>query len=70
MDNRPISAVISIRKKIQFRPCRFRDAIGNWRWMEAIVTNQLNHPDIKAIVVSCRDVTQQINAEARLKEMQ
>jgi signal transduction histidine kinase len=48
----------------------FQDGAGNWRWMEAIVTNQLNHPDIKAIVVSCRDVTPQINAESRLKEMQ
>ena len=57
-------------KKIEFRPCRFKDGAGNWRWMEAIVTNQLNHPDIKAIVVSCRDVTSQINAESRLKEMQ
>lgn len=30
----------------------------------------MNHPDIKAIVVSCRDVTQQINAESKLKGMQ
>ena len=57
-------------KKIQVAPFRFKSASGAWRWTEAIVTNQLDHPDIKAIVVSARDVSQQVNAENRVKEMQ
>ena len=57
-------------KKIYVSPYRFRDAAGNWLWIESVVTNQLNHPDIRGIVVSARDVTNQFNTEAKLKEMQ
>ena len=57
-------------KKIQVSPYRFKDAQGHWHWLEAVVTNQLNHPDIKAIVVSCREISQQIETNEKLKEMQ
>jgi PAS domain S-box-containing protein len=57
-------------KKIHVPPYRFRNAKGEWLWMEAIVTNQLNHPDIKGIVVSVRDINQQYHTENKLKEMQ
>lgn len=56
-------------KKIQVPPYRFKDAQGNWHWLEAIVTNQLTHPNIKAIVVSSRDISQRIETDLRLKEM-
>ncbi|HEV7331219.1 MAG TPA: PAS domain-containing sensor histidine kinase [Flavisolibacter sp.] len=56
-------------KKIHVPPYRFRDASGRWRWMEAIVTNQLDNPEIHAIVVSCRDVSRQKEMEARLNEL-
>lgn len=57
-------------KKIHVPPYRFRNAKGEWLWMEAIVTNQLTHPDIKGIVVSVRDINQQYHTEMKLKEMQ
>ncbi|HEY1113247.1 MAG TPA: PAS domain S-box protein [Chitinophagaceae bacterium] len=57
-------------KKIHVPPYRFQSAGGEWLWMEAIVTNQLNHPDIRGVVVSVRDVHQQVAAESRVKEMQ
>lgn len=57
-------------KKIHVPPYRFQSAGGEWLWMEAIVTNQLDHPDIQGVVVSVRDVHQQVNAERRVKEMQ
>ena len=62
--------LFTTEKKIQVLPFRFKTATGQWRWTEAIVTNQLDHPDIKAIVVSARDIHQQVNAENRVKEMQ
>lgn len=57
-------------KKIHVPPYRFQSAGGEWLWMEAIVTNQLDHPDIQGVVVSVRDINQQVKAESRVKEMQ
>jgi len=57
-------------KKVYSPPFRFRSASGEWRWVEAVVTNQMANPDIAAIVVSCRDVTQQVKTEQQLKDMQ
>lgn len=56
-------------KKIQVPPYRFRNADGEWLWMEAIVTNQLNNPDLQGVVVSVRNITHQMEAEERIKEM-
>lgn len=57
-------------RKLQVSPYRFRSANGNWHWVEAIVTNQLENPTIQAIVVSGRDITRQVETETKLKEMQ
>jgi PAS domain S-box-containing protein len=57
-------------KKIHVPPYRFRNAAGDWLWMEAIVTNQLNHPDIRGVVVSVRDIHQKFNSEQQAKEIQ
>lgn len=57
-------------KKIYVSPYRFRHAAGHWLWVESVVTNQLNDPDIRGIVISARDVTNQFNTGAKLKEMQ
>ena len=58
------------QKKVQVPPYRFRTATGEWHWTEAIVTNQLGHPDINGIVICARNVHQQYNTEKKLKEMQ
>ena len=57
------------QKKVQIKPYRVQTAEGGWIWLEAIVTNQLNHPDIGAIVVSARNVTHQIETGIKLKEL-
>jgi PAS domain S-box-containing protein len=64
------SVLLCHNKKIQVPPYRFRKADGEWLWMEAIVSNQLNHPDIQGVVVSVRDIHQQVIAEGKVKEMQ
>jgi PAS domain S-box-containing protein len=58
------------QKKIQVAPYRFRSATGAWLWMEAIVTNQLDNPEFRCIVVSGRDISERITAERRAKELQ
>jgi PAS domain S-box-containing protein len=42
---------------------RYRHKDGSWRWLEATGTNLLNDPSVQAIVVNCRDITEQRKAE-------
>jgi len=46
---------------------RIRHKNGTWRWIEAIGTNQLDDPSIRAIVVNYRDVTERRYAEQALR---
>lgn len=45
------------------RSLRFLHREGSWRWLEVFVTNCLDRPDIRAVVVSYRDVTEARRAE-------
>jgi len=36
---------------------RVRAADGSWRWVESVGNNLLGHPDVRAMVVTSRDVT-------------
>ncbi len=47
---------------------RLKDKNGNWRWIEAVVTNMLNNPAVQGIVSNYRDVTEKFNAEKKLKK--
>jgi signal transduction histidine kinase len=68
--NEEFKKLMGPEKKVYSPPFRFRSASGDWRWVEAVVTNQLSNPDIEAVVVSCRDVTQQVETEKKLEELQ
>ena len=49
---------------------RIRLGSGEWRWVEAVVTNLLHDPAVQAIVVNYRDVTEQVliqQKETRLR---
>jgi diguanylate cyclase (GGDEF)-like protein/PAS domain S-box-containing protein len=48
---------------IDFR-CRHRE--GSWRYLEAVASNQLDHPTIGGIVVNSRDVTERKAFEDQL----
>ncbi len=50
----------------QFR-CRHKD--GDWRWVEATVTNLLHNPDVQAIVTNLHDITERKQAEEELKAL-
>jgi PAS domain S-box-containing protein len=47
---------------------RFMNASGDWRWMESVATNQLRHPELGAVVVNSRDVTERKLAEDMLRD--
>jgi PAS domain S-box-containing protein len=42
---------------------RYRHKDGSWRWLEATGTNLLDDPSVQAIIVNCRDITEQRKAE-------
>jgi PAS domain S-box-containing protein len=50
---------------VQYRQ-RHKD--GSWRWMEASATNLLADPDVQAVVVNQRDVTERRHAEESLRQ--
>ncbi|MGC1516986.1 MAG: PAS domain S-box protein [Maribacter sp.] len=43
--------------QIRIEPFRFKNKEGEWRWVETIITNQLNEPSINGIVANSRDIT-------------
>ena len=46
---------------------RFRNAQGEWRWLETKLTNLLNDPAVKGIVSNSRDVTEKKKAEEAIR---
>lgn len=51
------------QKRVHASPCRFRDKNGSWHWIEAVLTNLLNDPQVNGIVAVSRDITEWMNAE-------
>ena len=47
---------------------RFRHKDGTWRYLEAAGQNRLTEPEIGAIVVNSRDITDRRQAEESLRE--
>ena len=45
---------------------RYRHADGDWRQIEVVMTNQLQHPAIAGIVFNARDVTERVEAQERM----
>ena len=46
---------------------RFLDKTGNWKWVETTFTNLLADPNVSAIVLNFRDITERKNAERALQ---
>jgi PAS domain S-box-containing protein len=50
-------------RPVQGTASRIRHKNGSWRWLDATLTNFLDHPDIGGIVDNFRDVTDRVEAE-------
>lgn len=48
---------------------RLRDVEGSWRWIEAVMVNQLDNPIIRGIMVTSRDVTERKVSEANARQL-
>lgn len=70
--------VADLYRELQESPCgasrrtefRARHRDGSWRWLDTTATNLLDDPDVGAIVLSLRDVTERKTAEAELQMSQ
>ena len=47
---------------------RHRHKNGQWIYLEALGSNQIDNPSIKAVVLNVRDITEHKNAEQKLKK--
>lgn len=66
---RPFST-LEPKESAQLTPFRFINAEGDWRWLEATVTNLSDDPAIQGYVVNSRDVTErQIKQEQIIESL-
>lgn len=59
---------LEISKKIVLPPFRFRHHDGSWRWIETILTDLTDDPEVNGIFTNSRDVTTRVAADEELKK--
>lgn len=59
---------ISDNQQYQLEPFRMVNAVGEIRWIEAIITNLINDPAIEGIVTNARDVTERLEYQMKITE--
>ncbi len=47
---------------------RFRNAQGEWRYIEAVARNLLHDPNVRGVVINFRDVTERLEAQQKLQQ--
>jgi PAS domain S-box-containing protein len=63
-----MAALLEGKEQVSILELRFKTAQGHWRWIESTITNQLEHPRIKALVVNARDITGRVESSIQLQE--
>ncbi|MFB9863754.1 PAS domain S-box protein [Rufibacter immobilis] len=53
---------------VKLQRFRFKAAAGDWRWVDTALSNQLKNKSIQSLVVSSRDMTEQMQSRTRLLE--
>ncbi len=48
-------------------PFRAKNDKGEWRWVEAVLTNMLDKPEVNGIVINSRDITERIAQAEKIK---
>tara|TARA_R100001143_G_scaffold63512_1_gene71134 strand:- start:15368 stop:17131 length:1764 start_codon:yes stop_codon:yes gene_type:complete len=66
---------LAYKEQVLLKPFRFKDVNGNWRWLEATVTNLTKDPAVRGYVANSRDITekhlrlQQLEGSLKKKEV-
>jgi PAS domain S-box-containing protein len=59
---------IATESRVIIEPIRFQNHKKEWRWMETVLTNMLDNPAVKGIVVNSKDITETINDRKKIEE--
>ncbi|MEP2278203.1 PAS domain S-box protein [Maribacter sp.] len=54
--------------QVNIKPFRFRHGAGHWVWLETAITNKIDEPTIKGIVVNSKDVTTKVQHLKAIEE--
>ena len=59
---------LKYQKQIELLPFRFKNAKGEYRWIETIITNMIDDPAIEGIICNSRDITERIESRIKMEE--
>lgn len=62
-------SVLDHEKQVKVKPFRFKDAAGNWRWLETQATNLLDDPYVEGVVINSREVTELVEQSRQIKQL-
>ncbi|MGG9962773.1 PAS domain S-box protein [Ferruginibacter sp. SUN106] len=54
---------------VDFVPFRFKNTLGEWRWLESKVSNQCDNPGVQGYVFNSRDVTERKIADEKINKL-
>jgi PAS domain S-box-containing protein len=57
------------KQVITIGPFRFLNKKGEWRWLETAVSNHLDNPAIRGLVINSRDITEKKQKEDELRKL-
>ncbi|MGZ8752959.1 MAG: putative bifunctional diguanylate cyclase/phosphodiesterase, partial [Acidimicrobiia bacterium] len=63
-----LAAPTGTTRRMEFR-LKLGGELGSFRWVDAIVTNLLDDPDVAGVIVNAQDVTERHEHEARLDHL-
>ncbi|MCA9557299.1 MAG: PAS domain S-box protein, partial [Myxococcales bacterium] len=61
-----VGAVLAHPGRTRAVTFRVRDAEANWRWLDAVLTNRLDEPAVRGVVVTAWDVTERVAQQAQI----
>jgi PAS domain S-box-containing protein len=64
----PVLQQVAACKTVTAPPFRFLSGSGEWRWVESTITNHLDNPAIRGLVVNSKDITEKKRQEDDLRE--
>lgn len=63
-----LQKVVNSSDEVEIREFRFKDAYGEWRWVEVIATNMLHDEVIQGIIINSREITDWKRQDEDLKK--
>ena len=59
---------LKYQKQVELLPFRFKNAKGEYRWLETVITNMMDDPAVQGIICNSRDITERIESRIKMEE--